>query len=544
MHHRKLFLVIFISLIHSFYAVRVDTNVVSSTEKSESVDDQLPKAEALTLVIHKHVPLRPFKVIERKDDVVVIHTNGNRNKRKPSTRRRRPSNQYRSKIRSSSNPSHFGGFKDFSSNDSRFPPFPSKNFRASSPKVKNGPPPKSNPSYDYNPKSRRPPKRPPTKQLESVSPSYGPPTINHIDSHFVQPVTLQQQQHNFPTFTINALEPASSNFYSTNDVTKYSPAIGNFPLSDGSSFDVQKTSYGEPIKSASTPDTSSYQFNSNVASILNQINKNNQVAHNFPKLPSKYEESEFSTPIRHNPLNSNSFTSDFSNIDLGDSKNVLSTSNTQKNRFNKFNNYDYDFRNHKNPLIGLEDDGDDEYDNLEYTYSTTTRRPRTTKSTTTTTEFSTTRRYNKKGAFGKRNRGKLSQEHNLDTDDLRDAFTESTNNDFHEIALNSDDFLNFDSQRNHRKSSSPSQLHEIHSTLKAARRNPALRQALGDDFQIVSIQKSLEKDPRTEDLFQRRHDTQRYREFHVGGEINFSQSSPVMWNGEMNNFPRNHKFSS
>lgn len=530
----------------------MDTNDISSTEKSESVDDQLPKAEALTLVIHKHVPLRPVKVIERKDDVVVIHTNGNsRNKRKPSTRRRRPSNQYRSKIRSPSSPSNFGGFKDFSSNDLRFPPFPSKNFKANSLKVKNGPPPpKSGPSYDYSPKPRRPQKRPQSKPLETVSPSYGPPTINHIDSHFVQPVTLQQQKHNFPTFTINALEPASSNFYSTNDLTKFSPAIGNFPLGDGSSFDVQKTSYGEPIKSASTPDTSSYQFNSNLASILNQANKNNQIANNFPKLPSKYEESEFSTPIRHNPLHSNSFTSDFSNINLGldldDSKNVLSPSNRQKNRFNKFNNYDYDFRNHKNPLIGLDDDDndDDEYDNLEYAYSTTTRRPRITKfTTTTTTEASTTKRY-KKGAFGKRNRGKVSQDHNLDTDDLRDAFTESTNNDFHEIALNSDDFLNFDSQRNHRKSHSPSQLHEIHSTLKAARRNPALRQALGDDFQIVSIQKSLEKDPSTVDLFQRRHDTQRYREFQVGGEINFSQSSPVVWNGEMNNFPRNHKFSS
>jgi hypothetical protein len=522
----------------------VDTNfAAATTEKSESVDDQLPKAEALTLVIHKHVPLRPVKVIERKDDVVVIHTNGNRNKRKPSTRHRRPSNQYRSKIRSSSSPSNFGGFKDFSSNDSRFPPFPSKNFRASSPKVRHGPPPKSVPSYDYSPKPRRPPKRPQTKPLETVSPSYGPPTINHIDSHFVQPVTLQQQQHNFPSYTINALEPASSNFYSTNDVTKYSPAIGSFPLGDGSSFDVQKTSYGEPIKSASTPDTSSYQFNSNVASILNQINKNNQIANNFPKLPSKYEESEFSTPIRHNPLHSNSFTSDFSNIDLGDSQNTLSSSNRQKNRFNKFNNYDYDFRNHKNPLIGLDDDNeDDEYENLEYT-TTTTRRPRRTTTIPTTTEFSTTKRF-KKGTFGKRNRGKLSQEHNLDTDDLRDAFTESTNNDFHEIALNSEDFLNFDSQRNHRKSQSPSQLHEIHSTLKAARRNPALRQALGDDFQIVSIQKSLEKNPNTVDLFQRRHDTQRYREFQVGGEINFSQASPAVWNGEMNTLPRNHKFSS
>lgn len=276
---------------------------------------------------------------------------------------------------------------------------------------------------------------------------------------------------------------------------------------------------------------------------MSQINKNNnnQQSNNFPKLPSKYEESDFSTPTRHNPLNSNSFTSDFTHIDLDDSRNVVSTANRQKNRFNKFNNYDYDFRNHRNPFIALDDDEDDDDDadnNADYLFSAT-RRPKTT--TTTTTEHTTTTRRYKKGAF-KKHKGKLSQNHNLDTDDLRDAFTESTNSDFHEVALNSDDFLNFDSQRNHRKSQQ-TQLHEIHSTLKAARKNPALRQALGDDFQIVSIQKSLEKDPSNVDLFQRRHDTQRFREFHVGSEINFSQAAPVVWNGEMNNFPRNHRFT-
>lgn len=516
----------------------------------------MPKAEALTLVIHKHLPLRPVQVIERKDDVVVIHTS-KRSKRKQNSRRRRPSNQFRSKIKSSPSGSSFGGFKDFTPSDLRFPTFPSKNFKTSN-RGKEGPPSKNRPSYNFPQKPKRTQRPQKTKVEQSFSQSYGPPTnqqsygppaVSHIDtSHYVQPITLQQQQSSFPSFSINALEPASSNtFFNSNDGNKFSNQIGSFPLGGGSSFNVPKTSYGEPVRSAST-DINSYQHNSNVASLLNQANKSNNNNNNnnrgsnngFPKLPSKYEDSDFSTPNRHNPLKSNSFTSDYTNIDLDEEKEVSFNNNRdrQKNRFNKFNNYDYDFRNHKNPLIGLDDDNvDDEYDNLEYLFSST-RKPKST----TTTEISTTKRY-RKGAFGKRNKPKLSQDHNLDTDDLRDAFTESTNNDFHEVALNSEDFLNFDSQRNHRKSSSPSQLHEIHLTLKAARKNPALRQAIGDDFQIVSIQKSLEKDPSMVDLFERRHDAQRFREFKVGSEINFSQAAPVMWNGEINSFPKNHKFT-
>lgn len=105
-------------------------------------------------------------------------------------------------------------------------------------------------------------------------------------------------------------------------------------------------------------------------------------------------------------------------------------------------------------------------------------------------------------------------------------------------------------------------LHEIHSTLKAARQNPALRQALGDDFQIVSIEKSLEKNGGGGGAntnfggfnFQRRGDNEQqqpsnnrneqFGEFSVGGEIAFSEISPPnIWNGDMNSFPRNHRYS-
>ncbi|KAG5680966.1 hypothetical protein PVAND_010441 [Polypedilum vanderplanki] len=558
---------LFISLIRAHYAIRVDTDATTVTEKSESAVDQ-PKAEALTLVIKKHVPLRPVKVIERKDDVVVIHTS-KRSKRKQTTRRqRRPSNQYRSKIKHNSavgSPSNFGGFKDFSSNDSRFAPFSQKPGRATN-KYKYGPPnskSSSSPpvtSYEYN---APPPRRP---QSQPSRHSHGSPasSFNHIESHYAaQPVTLQQQQsNNLPSFSINSAEPPQNNNYFNNEITKFSsqqpsntffnneiskfPTISSFPLGGGSSFDIPKTSYGEPVRSASNIDTTSYQFNSNVVSALNNLNKvnSNKVStsnsNNFPKLPAKYETSDFSTPTRHNPLNSNSFTSDFTTFDLGEKSTKLSTNSNYPNRFNKFNNYDYDFRNHKTPLLSnIDDDEDDEDDeDLDYLYSTTAR-PKLRITPTTTTEFTTTTRKFKKGVFGKRKRPvKFAQEHNLDTDDLRDAFTDATNDDFHEVALNSEDFLNFDSQRNVKKN----HLSELRSNLKLAKKNPALRSALGEDFQILSVQKSLEKNPSTAgDIFQRRRD-ENFREFRVGGDIRFSEAAPVVWNGDMNNKPLNHRF--
>jgi hypothetical protein len=310
---------------------------------------------------------------------------------------------------------------------------------------------------------------------------------------------------------------------------------------------VPKTSYGEPVRSASSQSTSSYQFNSIAA---NQQNKySNNAGNNFPiaKLPNRYETSDFQTPTRHNPLHANNF--DLGNLDgLSETKNVLASLpenvNRGKNRFNKFNNFDYEF--------GVKDyDDDDEEEEEASDFVFTTRKPllRFTPTTTTTTivPFTTTTKRSKKGVFGKRKRP-AKVNHNLDVDELRDAFTEASNDDFQEVKINSEDYLNFDSMRKVRKGSQ-TPFHEIHSTLKAARKNPALREALGDDFQIVSIEKSLEKNPRDVDLsgfrLQRREDEenqQQYQEFNVGSEINFSNGKNT-WNGDVDNFPRNHRFS-
>lgn len=567
----------FISLIHAHYAIRVDTDVSAAAaladQKSESSDAtiaaDLPKAEALTLVIKKHVPLRPVKVIERKDDVVVIHTS-KRSKRKQNSRRRRPSNQYRSKIKhSSSGSSSFGGFKDFTSGDSRFPPFSSSKPGRATNKYKFGPPKSKSSlppvtSYEYN---APPPRRPTQPSRHSNSHGQSASSYNHIESHYAaQPVTLQQQQqqqsNNYPSFSFGSAEPPQANNYNFNnegnkfnsqqsqnaffgnEISKF-PTISNFPLGGGSSFDIPKTSYGEPVRSASNIDTTSYQFNSNVVGALNNLNKvssnkasGSGISNNFPKLPAKYETSDFSTPTRHNPLHSNSFTNDFTTFDLGVDKTTKAPN--VPNRFNKFHNYDYDFRNHKTPLVSHIDDDDDDEDDEDLDYLYTTARPRPRPTTTTTTEFTTTTRKYKKGIFGKRKRP-VKIEHNLDTDDLRDAFSDATNDDFHEVALNSDDFLNFDSQRNVKKNP----ISEFRTNLKLAKRNPALRSALGDEFQILSVQKSLEKDPSSADIFQRRRDedfAQNFREFRVGGDLRFSEAAPVMWNGDMNNKPRNHRF--
>lgn len=633
----------FISLIRAYYAVRVDTSEKSESAASES--DQ-PKAEALTLLIQKRVPLRPnVKVIERRDDVVVIHKNA-RSKRKQTTRaRRRPSNQFRSKIRPSSggggNSNNFGGFKDFSSNDLRFPPFPSKPPRASNKLKYSSGSSKRTPSYDFNSQPKpRPPR--PSQVVKTISTVYGPPAtqFNQLDS-FNAPVTLQQAQNSFPTFSVETIEPIQQNFFSGNknfgndfggnknfgndfgggvknynndfggnknfdsdfgstnnfrgnnkyanqddfgqgnrnpgghgsfnsninfgnnnnnfpshnEVNRFSSSssINNFPLGEGSSFNVPKTSYGEPVRSASSQSTSSYQFNSIAANQQNNNKYNgNNAGNNFPKLPSRYETSDFTTPTRHNPLHANNF--DLGNLDvLSETKNVLASIpgnvNRGKNRFNKFNNFDYEFG-----VKDYDDEDDDDDESSDFIY--TTRKPQfrftPPTTTTTTTPFPTTTKRSKKGVYGKRKRpAKVPQSHNLDTDELRDAFTEASNDDFQEVKLHSDDYLNFDSMRNVKKGSQ-TPFHEIHSTLKAARKNPALRQALGDDFQIVSIEKSLEQNPQNVDLsgfrLQRREDeegNQQYQEFRVGSEINFSNgaSNPNTWNGDIDSFPRNHRFS-
>ncbi|CRK90775.1 CLUMA_CG004467, isoform A [Clunio marinus] len=572
MHHRKLLLmVVIITIIHTD-GVSVSTKVETTTSESASN----PKAEALTLLIRSMPPsakIRPLKVIDRSDDVVVIHTN--RSKRKPSSRKRRPSNQFRSKIRNppSGSSSNVGGFKDFGSNDFRYPPFPNKNFgepvKASN-KYRFGPPTKASENQNFKSQSSKRTRRP--QQI------YGPPpTIDQFESTFNKQLssspfdsktlqTLQQQQASFPSFSIDTVEPSNTNIYaSSNNVERFPQPIGSFPLETAATYNSHKTSYGNPVR-ASTPvnsyqlntvygsnSHSNYNDNSNFHTDSNQHSNNNFNGNynsnsNFPKLPNRYEQSDFSTPTRTNPLNSNSNAfADYSNINNDESNdneryNIQRGTTKNRNRFknfNKFNNYDYDFGKGLKNVTPDDDEEDEDFD-----YVVSTRRPFTTTTTTTTTElpFFTSKRP-KKGPFGKRKRPlKVSQNHNLDTDELRDAFTEST--DFHEVALNSEDFINFDSQRQNKRNPNTKLINEFHSTLKSTRhQNNALRSALGDDFQILSIQKSLEKNPNDVDFgFQRKNDDN-VADFNVESEIQFDENSPAIWGGDFKNFPRNHKFS-
>lgn len=576
--------IVVILIINTCESVRVDMKNEATAATGEISD--LPKAEALTLVVHKFPQspqLRPVKLIDRNDDVVVIHSN--RSKRRPSTRKRRPSSsQYRSKIKNlPGSSSNFGGFKDFTSTDfrggsssdyrpntsSRFPTFPTKHFgeppRASN-KYKFG----SNPyeGYSYNPPKVKKSKRP---SVSKPKPIYGPPpsfnqyesTFNkepaqssHFDGKPLQ--TLQQQQSSFPSYSVDTVESSGSNYYGGGS-DQYPQPISNFPLDSGSSYNIPQTSYGSPVQ----PQTySNFNYNPNLlATNLNSNSNKNSNPNsnpsqssnsNFPKLPNRYEPKDFSTPTRTNPLNGNSFSNpEYQNFnDVAETQNVHTALNDNRQRFknfNKFNNFDYDFKGGSSSVQANSSpsdegyDSDDESDNLDYLFST--RRPnfRATTTTTTTTEAPSTTKRPKKGSYGKRKRpGKISQSHTLDTQDLREAYTESS--DFHEVALSSDDFTNFDSQRHNKRNHVPQFPHEIHATLKSARKqSSALRTALGDDFQIVSIEKSLEKNPSDVNFgFQRKND-----HILIGSELKFGSAAEAssIWNGDFENFPRNHRFS-
>lgn len=551
-----------IFIVHSS-AIRVETK--NDAVVSGNGDD--PKAEALTLVVHRFPPsskLRPIKIIDdRNDEVVVIHNN--RPKRKPNSRKRRPSSsQYRSKIKySTGGSSNFGGFKDFTSNDyrqgspsdyrqsssSRFPPFPSKNFGEpirTSNKYKFGP--TAFEGYAYNSPPSKKSKRPSSRPTKVYGP---PPSYNQYNQDNSSPFdgqtlqTLQQHHSGFPSYSVDTVEPSSSNYFGTNSERQ---PISNFPLEAGSSFNYPKTSYGNPVRAQ----TSSYSnFSYNPSLLATNLSSNQNSNSNFPKLPSRYEPKDFSTPTRTNPLGGSPFlTPDYNSFnDVSESQNLQTALNQNQSRnrfknFNKFNNFDYDFKGQtsgqKNSSPS-EEGYDDESDNLESVYST--RRPLFASTTTTTsTEAPPVTKRPKKNVFGKRKRPvKVSQTHILDTDDLREAFTEST--DFHEVALSSDDFINFDSQRHNKRAQNSQFPHEIHSTLKTARKqSSALRSALGDDYQIVSIEKSLEKNPSEVGLgFQRKSDDH----VSVGSDLSFGPTAEAssVWQGDFENFPRNHRFS-
>ena len=264
----------------------------------------------------------------------------------------------------------------------------------------------------------------------------------------------------------------------------------------------------------------------------------------IPSLPNRYEQSEFSNPSKVNPL-ADQFPSSFGQYfnEASESQKVHTTVNKIP-KFNKFNNFDYDFGLGKNGggSAGI-DDYSGENDNFDYSFHRTT----------TTTTSTTTQRPRTSKRPRRRRPENVQVTHNLDTDDLRDAFVESS--DFHEVALGENDFINFDSQRQNNNQRQKQRNHqstrnspfsapdEIQSTLKQSRnKNPHLKSILGDDFQIVSIEKSIEKDANQNFGFQRKSDVHKpLQTFKVNSQMSFGGLSPVLWNGDFAHLPRNHK---
>lgn len=551
-----------------------DVNAGSSLAGSESTADH-PKAEALTLVIHDlptsprlaNIPPQVKVVKERSDDIVhVYHTRPKRQRQ--SSRKRRPSSNsnFRSRIKSPpSSQSNFGGFKDFSSSDFRNPPRGFGEPPRATNKYKFGPPQKSQQQqfegYNYSPPQKQSNKksqkreRPPIAKVKNIGPPNIPQSQNQLDAQFAAAPSSASQAffvnhspaHNFP--------PQHDAAQSSNDDHFIRP-LNDFPLEKGPNFNFPKTSYGYPVRQHvnSNPNSNPGITKTNQFSVLG-TNLDGTPNSNFPRLPNRYEQNEFSNPSRPNLLNNgnnqnhqnqNLFVNEFN---VGNSPDATQNYPQQSNRhsfrqFNKFKNFDYDY---KNRFTSPSDDDDDEEADYSSDYVFKSKRPviPTTTTTTTTTPYPFTTKHRPKKSFGKKNRpGKVSQSHNLDTDDLRDAYGDSS--DFHEIISSSaEDYkgfnTEFDSQRNTRRNQNPVNLHELPSTLK--NHQNTLRSALGDNFEIVSVQKSLEKDPRDVNLnlgFIKKHDFFN-REFSVGSELNFghTQHNPAaVW---PENFPKNHR---
>jgi hypothetical protein len=559
-------------------------NTGSSFKASESNVDK-PKAEALTLVIHDlptspqqmNIPPQVKVIKERSDDVVhVFHTRPKRQRQ--SSRKRRPSSNsnFRSRIKSppSLQSSSFGGFKDFTSSDFRNPPSSPLRGFAEPPRAKNkykfGPTTTQVEGYNYSPSSQKSKKsqkreRPAGGIQQNKNFGFPSPSQNQIDTQFAaapssasqnffvdHPSIQTLQQHNNGFGNFPALNDAPHQSFNNDD--SFVKPLNNFPLEKGPSYNFPKTSYGYPVRSINTPQgiTKTNQF-----SVLG-TNLDGSLNPTFPKLPNRYEQNEFSTPTRSNPSqNSNPFFNNNNNNNDEPQPTFPAQSNRVNfKQFNKFKNFDYDFKNRYPGVV--EDDDDDEDDEADDSrdYVFRARRPlnptTTTTTTTTPSPFTPKQRPKKKNAFGKfKNRPqqqRVPQTHNLDTDDLRDAYGEASDV-INEYSSSAEDYKNFnpdfDSQRNTRRNHNPINLHELSSTLKSAKhQSPALRTALGDDFQIVSVHKSLEKDPRDVDFgFLKKHDYFN-REFNVGSEINFGgvnhHQQPAVW---PENFPKNHRLA-
>lgn len=353
-------------------------------------------------------------------------------------------------------------------------------------------------------------------------------------------------------------------------------AINNFPLDNGYVPDLYKTS------------VSSYDAPAYKKENFENYPPGTQFSSNPPPLPNHYDQHEFKTPTRTSnglQTGSNSFydPQDYTTYlnDVSESKKIP-VKTKQKSKYPKVNFEDLE---QQLKSITLPPSFSDSEDDLRYAF--TQRTPTTT--TTTTTKRPKYRR-RKKPQYASNN------QHTLDTDDLKDAFSDNT--DFHEVSLTPDELLEFEPQRKVVNNARPTAItnpnqfsryknsyknveptaseseevtepprSKIHSTLTRSRirngnRNKPTSYPLKSPNQKdEKIEMSIEKSkshafyggavPENEFLnsfgLARRSDDS-VNEFSVGTGISFggaNQGDTItgVWNSDYDPLPKNHKYS-
>lgn len=216
----------------------------------------------------------------------------------------------------------------------------------------------------------------------------------------------------------------SLEFDSYKESNKKSPPknynIPDFPLENMFGKDLYKTS-------VSSYDVPTYDHGKGAISYSTNSAK-------VPNLPNYYDQNEFKTPTR----TSNGLQTSASNIydpedytayinDVSESKkvHVKAKQKTKSPPPIKFEDLEKELKSIKIPL------SDESRDDIKYAF--------TSRTTTTTTT--------KKPRYRRKKKPKIttSDQHNLDTDDLRDAFGDNTH--YHEVSLTPDELLEFEPQR-------------------------------------------------------------------------------------------------
>lgn len=201
------------------------------------------------------------------------------------------------------------------------------------------------------------------------------------------------------------------------------PKIPDFPLESGYVKDLYKTT-------VSSYDVPTYDHGNGAVSFSMSSAK----APTVPKLPNYYDQNEFKTPTR----TSNGLQASSANIydpedytaylnDVSESKKIhVKAKQKYKNSPpTKFEELEKELKSIRIP-------SEESRDDIKYAFTS-----RTSPITTTTT---------KKPRYRRKKKPKVpSNQHNLDTDDLRDAFGDNT--DFHEVSLTPDELLDFEPQR-------------------------------------------------------------------------------------------------